>query len=99
MLALMLCLIAADAEPATPVKILASGKWPHSSWNVGKGGKGLAIRSDKELLEATSHAARGAGPDLTIPDARRELLAALGGMVKELDWSKHMALAVLAGQK
>src|SRR5262249_49147840 len=50
-----------------------------------------------ELVNATSHAARGAGPDLTVKDATNELLRAL--KVKEIDWKKHMVVAVCAGMK
>ncbi len=106
MLALILCLLA-DPEPATPVKVLARGEWARPEWNAVKGGKGLVIRSDDDLLAATPHGTRGAGPDLTIPDARREMLEKLvsaelkagKGAFTGLDWKKHTAIAILAGPK
>jgi hypothetical protein len=97
MIALLLVLLAPDPEPPSLVKALARGPWTHPKWGVPIKGKGLIVRDAGELVGATSHILRIGGLDHTREDATNELLRSL--KAKEIDWKKHMVVAVCAGRK
>jgi len=94
MLALMICLFAADAEPDAPVKILARGEWRHAAVN---GKKALVIRKAEDLADLVPYNNLDAPPAAVGRMASAHLAADL--KVKEIDWSKQMAVLILAGMK
>ncbi len=93
MLALMLCLLAADAEPAAPVKVLAKGEWRHGGVN---GKKALVILKAEDLANLLPYSNLDAPPAAVGRMAAADLAADMG--VKSIDWSKQMAVILLTGE-
>jgi hypothetical protein len=94
MLPIILCLLAADSEPAPAMKALASGPWRHAAVN---GKQALVIRKPEDLVNLMPYSNLDAPPAAVGKNAARDLAEDL--KVKEIDWSKQMVLILLAGEK
>jgi hypothetical protein len=100
MLVLLVVLLAADSEPAERVKPLAKGPWTHPKYTFEKNKAttvARVIRTPRQLVSATPHELRSVGPEVARADATRELLTSL--KAKEIDWTKHMVVAVIGWQQ
>jgi hypothetical protein len=96
MLALILALMADAAEPEPGMKIIARGEWPRVR---GSGRQALAVREPLGLIRSLSpYTELAGGPRERIAArAAGDLAAAL--KVKEIDWSRQMAIIILAGER
>ncbi len=91
MLAFLLCLFAADSEPAPDMKVIASGAWRHAASN---GKKLLVIRKAADLEDLKPYVNyRAPGGEIAAAHLAADL------KVKKIDWDKQMALLILVGER